>query len=314
MWKRSELKKNAKEALRRNYWKAFVVSLIATGLSGSMSGLNLNLGGSGSRQIPNNNGFNFNFDSGIVYSLLAIVAVVVIVAIAVVLIFAALSYLLSLGEARFYVSANSNDADMSLLAHAFKKDRFLNVIKVLFIKDLYVEVILFLSVCVGLAISAALLFMSRAISTNGIIVYDFPRYFMNNSLAICTCIAIILASFMPGLIKSYQLSMVKYIVADNTKIGLKRAFHISKQLTNGNKWRIFVLDLSFIGWFLLGLLACGIGVIFVQPYYKATKAQLYLHLRNEALTGAAFHPEEFSLTLQLPSGDGDTPVDDPSDT
>ena len=37
-------------------------------------------------------------------------------------------------------------------------------------------------------------------------------------------------------------------------------------MTRGHKWNIFVLDLSFIGWFLLGILACGIGMFFVMPY------------------------------------------------
>jgi uncharacterized membrane protein len=54
-------------------------------------------------------------------------------------------------------------------------------------------------------------------------------------------------------------------------------------MTHGHKFRMFVLDLSFLGWILLGLLALGIGVLFVQPYINATKAELYLELRHHAL-------------------------------
>ncbi|MNC73849.1 hypothetical protein D3C75_1251160 [compost metagenome] len=54
-------------------------------------------------------------------------------------------------------------------------------------------------------------------------------------------------------------------------------------MTRGHKFRMFVLDLSFLGWVLLGLLALGIGVLFVQPYVNATKAELYLELRHNAL-------------------------------
>ncbi|MBY0011225.1 DUF975 family protein [Paenibacillus typhae] len=46
---------------------------------------------------------------------------------------------------------------------------------------------------------------------------------------------------------------------------------------------MFVLDLSFLGWVVLGLLALGISVLFVQPYVNATKAELYLELRHNAL-------------------------------
>jgi uncharacterized membrane protein len=46
---------------------------------------------------------------------------------------------------------------------------------------------------------------------------------------------------------------------------------------------MFVLDLSFLAWYLLGLLALGVGILFVMPYSNATEAELYLVLRKEAL-------------------------------
>ncbi len=89
---------------------------------------------------------------------------------------------------------------------------------------------------------------------------------------------------IPGIVKSYAYSQVPYILGDNPNIGYNRAVELSKQMTQGHKFRMFVLDLSFIGWILLGLLALGIGVLFVQPYINATKAELYLKLRHTALT------------------------------
>lgn len=88
---------------------------------------------------------------------------------------------------------------------------------------------------------------------------------------------------IPGIVKSYAYSQVPYILADNPNIGYNRAVELSKQMTHGHKFRMFVLDLSFLGWILLGLLALGIGVLFVQPYINATKAELYLELRHNAL-------------------------------
>lgn len=54
-------------------------------------------------------------------------------------------------------------------------------------------------------------------------------------------------------------------------------------MTNQNKFKMLVLDLSFIGWYILGMLALIVGVFFVVPYENATKAELDLKLRQNAL-------------------------------
>ncbi|NLC78376.1 MAG: DUF975 family protein, partial [Ruminococcaceae bacterium] len=67
---------------------------------------------------------------------------------------------------------------------------------------------------------------------------------------------------------------------------------ISEKTTQGEKWDIFVLGLSFIGWYMLGILACGLGVLFVNPYSEATYAELYGALRLKAVqTGIATKDE-----------------------
>jgi len=88
---------------------------------------------------------------------------------------------------------------------------------------------------------------------------------------------------IPGIVKAYAYRMVPYILADNPNIGAHRAIDISEEMTNGYKFDMFVLDLSFIGWYLLGAIALGIGVFFVNPYVFATEAELYLVLRNNAI-------------------------------
>lgn len=100
---------------------------------------------------------------------------------------------------------------------------------------------------------------------------------------------------IPGIVKSYSYSQVPFILADNPNIGYNRAVDLSKQMTHGHKFRMFVLDLSFIGWILLGLLALGIGILFVQPYVNATKAELYLALRHNALAGGLTNEYELRL-------------------
>ncbi|MCX7884136.1 MAG: DUF975 family protein [Caloramator sp.] len=103
---------------------------------------------------------------------------------------------------------------------------------------------------------------------------------------------------IPGIVKSYAYRMVPYILADNPQIGYKRAVELSNQMTMGEKFNIFVLDLSFMGWYILGLLALIIGVIFVMPYENATNAELYLKLRKKALDRGFCTYEELNLSTQ----------------
>ena len=101
---------------------------------------------------------------------------------------------------------------------------------------------------------------------------------------------------IPGIVKSYAYSMVPFILADNPNIGYRRAVDLSNQMTRGHKFRIFVLDLSFLGWIFLGLFAFFVGVLFVLPYINATKAELYLTLRQQALENGLTTEEELRLT------------------
>ena len=99
---------------------------------------------------------------------------------------------------------------------------------------------------------------------------------------------------IPGIIKSYEYSMVPYILAENPHISSERAFELSKKMTRGEKWKIFVLDLSFLGWRILGVLCCCVGEIFLQPYVEATYAELYQVMREKA------HGLSFSDYSDLP--------------
>lgn len=103
---------------------------------------------------------------------------------------------------------------------------------------------------------------------------------------------------IPGIIKTYEYKMVPYILAENPGISRERAFEISKNTTYGEKWEMFVLDLSFIGWILLGMVACcGIGVFFLSPYIEATQAELYGALRNKAVVNGFCSPDEIGSEL-----------------
>ena len=100
---------------------------------------------------------------------------------------------------------------------------------------------------------------------------------------------------IPGIIKSYSYWMVPYITAANPNLSASRAFEISKKTMNGNKWRTFVLQLSFIGWDLLAALTFGVGYYFLAPYKETTYAELYAALKEKAITSGIATEEELAI-------------------
>lgn len=83
---------------------------------------------------------------------------------------------------------------------------------------------------------------------------------------------------IPGIIKAYAYSMAFYIQQDQPNKDWKFCLDKSQKIMKGHKWDLFVLDLSFIGWWIVGFLCIGIGTLWVRPYYEMTKANFYLEL------------------------------------
>ena len=84
-----------------------------------------------------------------------------------------------------------------------------------------------------------------------------------------------------GIIKHYEYLLIPYILAENPKAGRKDAFFLSKQLMRRNKWKFFLLDLSFLGWHFLSLCTLGfLSYVFVHPYAAACRAEIYACLRR----------------------------------
>ena len=89
---------------------------------------------------------------------------------------------------------------------------------------------------------------------------------------------------IPGIVKGYSYSLAMYIKSENPQISASQAIELSKKMTNGRKMDLFVLDLSYIGWFLLSGITFNIlGILYVLPYYQAAKAFAYEEIKEEAL-------------------------------
>ncbi|HSR03528.1 MAG TPA: DUF975 family protein [Proteiniclasticum sp.] len=85
---------------------------------------------------------------------------------------------------------------------------------------------------------------------------------------------------IPGIIKVFKYYMVSFIMADHPDMHYKDALALSTEMTDGHKMNIFVLELSFIGWYLLSALTLGLATPLVSTYRKATITELYEVLKN----------------------------------
>lgn len=101
-----------------------------------------------------------------------------------------------------------------------------------------------------------------------------------------------------GIIKHYSYKMIPYIIAENPDIDRKSAFRLSREMMNGNKWKAFKIDVTFVGWHVLtGITGGLVGIFFVNPYTRGVEACLYLSLRETAIscnmTGAQFLTDHY---------------------
>ncbi len=86
---------------------------------------------------------------------------------------------------------------------------------------------------------------------------------------------------VPGIMKSYSYAMVPYLMHDNPELTGREALSRSEEMMKGRRMDLFLLDMSFMGWIFLGLLAFGLGVFFVTPYVESAHVAFYEDLKEE---------------------------------
>ena len=270
MWTRGELKERGKAALHRNYWIVVLATLVVTALTGGFS----NTAGNGSLQDGSN------------------------------------------------AVAGNGDASATLMQMLFS---LFGVTGDMIYKKLIGPVYAgmyasFLLILIMIVISAGLLFrifVGNLFEVGGCRFYEensehktriawiidgfrngaYLRNVVTIFLRDLYTLLWMLCLIIPGIVKSYEYKMIPYILAENPRISRKRAFEISKNMMDGEKWNAFVLDLSFIGWNLLSTITLGIvGVLYVNPYVNTTWAEFYKVMRENALeTGNATREELIGL-------------------
>ena len=111
---------------------------------------------------------------------------------------------------------------------------------------------------------------------------------------------------IPGIIKYYSYSMSFFVLNDNPQMTASEARAESMLIMKGYKWRLFCLDLSFIGWFLLSIPTCFVLMFWVVPYNTAARAAFYESIKTPLLIDAINESEAHSEDEWQPNADADT--------
>ena len=103
---------------------------------------------------------------------------------------------------------------------------------------------------------------------------------------------------IPGIVKAYSYSMSFYIKVDHPEKGWKECIDESRKMMNGHKMDLFIQDLSFIGWMIVGSLCLGIGTLWVTAYMQAARAQFYESIKPvEETVGSSAEDPAKSATV-----------------
>ena len=102
-------------------------------------------------------------------------------------------------------------------------------------------------------------------------------------IMLISMVAAIFTLGIGAIIVKYMYMMVPYLLHDYPELTPREAMKLSREMMSGQKWELFVLDLSFIGWILAALLTAGLGMIFVEPYMSTARAAFYEDLKGEKL-------------------------------
>ena len=92
-------------------------------------------------------------------------------------------------------------------------------------------------------------------------------------------------TFCFGLIVSVIISLMYsqsyFVMLDFPDFTALQCLRYSRRIMKGSKARRFYLDMSFIPLYLLGLLTCCIGLLFVIPYVNTTYSNFYRELMSK---------------------------------
>lgn len=135
----------------------------------------------------------------------------------------------------------------------------------------------------GIAISCLKLTRNQELVVNNLFdgINQFATALMASILVWIYTLLWTLLFIIPGIVASIKYSMTYYILADYPELNASQAISKSKELMDGYKWKYFCMQLSFIGWIILGALTLGILYIWLAPHMLCTNAVFYEYIRSQ---------------------------------
>lgn len=110
---------------------------------------------------------------------------------------------------------------------------------------------------------------------------NYGRSFVTGLLYMIYILLWSLLLIVPGIIAYLSYSMVFFILAENPEMSATDALRKSKEMMMGHKNQLILLQLSFLGWIMLGILSLGIGLFWVMSYMETAYAVFYQNLKLE---------------------------------
>lgn len=100
----------------------------------------------------------------------------------------------------------------------------------------------------------------------------------------------LLLLIIPGIYKGFAYAQTFYILKDHPDYSINEAITASRKLMWKKKWKYFLLNISFIGWLILGIITIGIVLLWVVPYINASNSVFYNNIANDQ--GLALEPDD----------------------
>lgn len=119
--------------------------------------------------------------------------------------------------------------------------------------------------------------------------HRFTQGFLQNFLRGLYVFLWSLLFVIPGIVKSYSYAMTPFIMAENPDMTANEAITASRELMDGHKGELFILDLTFFGWMLLNTLTLGLGSLALNPYMNAARAAFYKDITVPRNTNSDFY-------------------------
>lgn len=150
-----------------------------------------------------------------------------------------------------------------------------------FVKAWKIALNIFIKLIIPFIVCMLVIFLIIGIGT----ATFFSSTLLANKTTFLALIIIAIIAYIASIIwlatQTYYYSFSNVIAIENPEITPIVAVNESKKLMKGNRWKLFLLQLSFIGWAILAILTFGIGMLWLMPYIEFANIAFYKHLANE---------------------------------